>query len=97
MLDLSSSHAHHHRYAKPISVARRVLECSSANMLVGDGATQFARMQRFPLEDNERLLTTETKEAYEVILTEINCYFLLTFLLVVAIQNPSHAARANWT
>ena len=55
-----------YRYAKPISVARRVLESSTANMLVGDGATQFAKQQGFLLEDNECLLTRETKQAFEV-------------------------------
>ncbi len=54
------------RYAKPISVARRVLEKSSANILVGEGATQFAREQQFLLEDNDSLLIPETKQAYEV-------------------------------
>jgi len=54
------------RYAKPISVARRVLECSTANMLVGDGATQFARDQGFEMEDNYALLTAETRQAYTV-------------------------------
>ncbi|XP_064399508.1 N(4)-(Beta-N-acetylglucosaminyl)-L-asparaginase-like isoform X2 [Halichondria panicea] len=53
------------RYAKPISVARRVLEKSSANILVGEGATQFAREQQFLLEDNDSLLIPETKQAYE--------------------------------
>ncbi len=47
-------------------MARRVLEGSSANILVGEGATQFARKQQFPLEDNDSLLIPETKQAYEV-------------------------------
>ena len=61
------------RYAKPISVARRVLENSSANILVGEGATQFAREQQFPLEDNDSLLTPETKQAYEVRSISLYC------------------------
>lgn len=56
------------RYSKPISVAKRVLERTKVNILVGSGATKFAKAQGFPLEINESLLIPETLEAYKVIL-----------------------------
>ena len=59
---------YYYRYAKPISVARRVLDHPSLSMLVGNGATQFALEQGFSLEENSKLLTQETKQAYEVII-----------------------------
>eukprot|EP00731_Ephydatia_muelleri_P036436 Em0256g1a len=37
-------------YSKPISVAKRVLEQSQVNILVGSGATNFAKTQGFVLE-----------------------------------------------
>ena len=55
------------RYAKPISVARRVLDHPSLSMLVGGGATQFAEEQGFSLEDNDSLLTQQTRQAYQVL------------------------------
>ena len=54
------------RYSKPISVARSVMESCNANFLVGDGASSFACEQGFVMEDNETLLTAETKKAYVV-------------------------------
>lgn len=56
-----------HRYAKPISIARCVLEQPSLNMLVGSGATEFAVNQGFSMEDNHQLLSEMTTRAYEVI------------------------------
>jgi len=56
------------RYAKPISVARCVLEHPSLSMLVGGGASDFARQQGFQMEDNHSLLTDETRRAYQVCL-----------------------------
>eukprot|EP00731_Ephydatia_muelleri_P036934 Em0358g3a len=52
-------------YSKPISVAKRVLEQSQVNILVGSGATNFAKTQGFVLESNESLLIPETMEAYK--------------------------------
>ena len=57
-----------YRYAKPISVARCVLEHPSLSMLVGSGATKFAVNQGFSMEDNHNLLSEMTSKAYEVIL-----------------------------
>ena len=54
------------RYAKPISVAKRILEHSTLNMLVGSGATEFAMSQGFSMEDNHKLLSDMTSRAYEV-------------------------------
>ena len=54
------------RYAKPISVAKCVLEHPSLNMLVGSGATEFALNQGFTMEDNQKLLSDTTSKAYEV-------------------------------
>lgn len=54
------------RYAKPISVARCILEHPSLSMLVGSGATEFALNEGFPMEDNSSLLSEMTSKAYEV-------------------------------
>ena len=54
------------RYAKPISVARCVLEHASLSMLVGSGAAEFAQQQGFQMEDNDSLLTEETRRAFQV-------------------------------
>ena len=54
------------RYAKPISVAKRILEHPTLNMLVGSGATEFATSQGFSMEDNHKLLSDMTSRAYEV-------------------------------
>ena len=35
-------------------------------MLVGSGATHFAKEQGFILEDNDALMTQQTREAYQV-------------------------------
>lgn len=43
-----------------------MLENLNANMLVGEGAMQFAKQQNFVLEDNESLLSSETKQAFHV-------------------------------
>ena len=49
-------------FAHPISIARAVMERTPHVMLVGDGADQFAREQRFMPSD---LLTPEAKAAWE--------------------------------
>ena len=54
------------RFSRPISVARRVLDHPSLSMLVGSGATCFAKEQGFTLEDNDDLLTQQTRQAYKV-------------------------------
>ena len=54
------------RFAKPISVARRVLEDPSLSMVVGGGATLYAEQKGFALEDNDKLLTQHTALAYQV-------------------------------
>ncbi len=50
----------------PISVARRVLDDPLLSMLVGGGATQYAMEQGFKLEENDKLMTQQTKLAYQV-------------------------------
>lgn len=55
----------------PISVARRVMEQPSLNMLVGGGAVGFAREQGFQLEDNDTLLSPETRRAFQVCVTSL--------------------------
>jgi hypothetical protein len=47
---------------RAISVARRVLEVSEHNVLVGRGASRFAAAQGFPAEE---VLTPEAKRAWE--------------------------------
>ena len=58
------------RYSKPISVAKKVLEHSSVNMLVGSGAKDFAADNGFILEENSKLLFSKTAQVrmyvYEV-------------------------------
>ena len=51
---------------KPISVARHVLEHSSANLLVGSGATNYARQNGFQTEASAELLSDASREAYKV-------------------------------
>lgn len=48
------------RYPKPISVARKVLSNPSLNMLVGNGAMEFAVTNGFILEENRALLSDKT-------------------------------------
>ena len=47
------------RYSKPISVAKKVLEHPTVNMLVGSGAKDFAADNGFVLEENSKLLPYE--------------------------------------
>jgi isoaspartyl peptidase/L-asparaginase-like protein (Ntn-hydrolase superfamily) len=54
------------RFAKPISVARCVLDSPSLSMVVGGGATQYAEQRGFTLEENDKLLTQQTASAYQV-------------------------------
>ena len=56
-----------YRFARPISVARRLLEQPGhPNLLVGEGATEFARQEGFSMEDNASLMTEETRMEYQV-------------------------------
>ncbi len=47
-------------------MARKILEEPKLNMLVGSGATDFAKQHGFTLEDNDSLLSDETRQAYQV-------------------------------
>ena len=75
------------RYAKPISVARRLLDHPSLCMLVGTGATQFAKAQGFTLETNDALLTRETLEAYEVcsMYMYTNCFCCVLYIYMTVL------------
>ena len=53
-------------FARPLSVARRLLERPGANLLVGGGATEFAQQEGFAMEENATLMTSETRQAYLV-------------------------------
>lgn len=50
------------RCRRPISVARRVMECTSHTMLAGEDAQRFAIQQGFP---EEELLTEESRKRWE--------------------------------
>ncbi len=65
-VDCLEARSHHHRYAKPISVARKVLEEPKVNMLVGNAAMDFAKKHGFTMEDNDALLTEDSRKAYQV-------------------------------
>ncbi len=43
-----------------------MLDHPSLSMLVGSGATQFAKEEGFSLEENDDLMTPQTKQAYRV-------------------------------
>ncbi len=47
---------------KAVSVARQVMECSPHSVLVGEGASAFARKQGFPLEE---VLSPEARAEWE--------------------------------
>lgn len=49
----------------PVSVARLVMERTEHVLLVGDGATQFAREQGIPIVANEELVTAAARAEYE--------------------------------
>ncbi|KAI1894665.1 hypothetical protein AGOR_G00118100 [Albula goreensis] len=49
----------------PVRVARRVMDRSPHSLLVGQGAMAFAQGQGFPLEPNDRMLSTDTASAYQ--------------------------------
>ena len=54
------------RYACPISIARHLMEHSSHNILVGDGARKYAERNGFAFEDNSNLLPAEFKNCDQV-------------------------------
>lgn len=72
------------RYAKPISVARKLMEDPKLNMLVGSAATDYARKHGFTMEDNDALLSEDTRKAYQVshiqALRIVSPWLVLTFL-----------------
>jgi N4-(beta-N-acetylglucosaminyl)-L-asparaginase len=47
------------RYPRPITIARHIMEHSPHNIMVGDGATQYALNNGFILESNSSLLIDE--------------------------------------
>ncbi|XP_028676473.1 N(4)-(Beta-N-acetylglucosaminyl)-L-asparaginase [Erpetoichthys calabaricus] len=49
----------------PVSVARQIMEKSNHSMLVGEGALAFAKDQGFKVEDNKRMLSSESATAYQ--------------------------------
>ncbi len=52
--------------SKPISVARHIMEYSTSNVLVGDGATSYARSNGFEMIKNDQLLSNASSKAYKV-------------------------------
>jgi beta-aspartyl-peptidase (threonine type) len=54
----------------PISLARRVMECSDTLFLVGDGAEKFAIEQGMPLIDNDELIIEREKERWKMLVED---------------------------
>ncbi|XP_042303757.1 N(4)-(Beta-N-acetylglucosaminyl)-L-asparaginase-like isoform X1 [Sceloporus undulatus] len=54
-----------HGIGTPLAVARKVMEESPHSFLVGDGAVAFAKDQGFTVEDNGRMMSTHSTEAYQ--------------------------------
>ena len=69
-----------YRVAKPLAVARHVMENSPHSILVGQGAQEYAVKNGFPVEPNSALQTHESIEAFEVKKSDLR-FASLAFIL----------------
>ena len=78
-----------YRVAKPLAVARYVMENSPHSILVGQGAQEYAVKNGFSVEPNSALQTHESIEAFEVNKSDLR-FAALAFIL------PTRVCFFSW-